>query len=153
MRTRGWQGVGVHDGFALGSLTGNWLEVSRSGGGETRVVCAGWCGPVPVTVYAIAAGLRLIQACRLRNPTWRLEAVRSSGLLSRSEGLQGLATHARGRCSIPDDALLGTTWNGRSAHAADGIICTSPRRHAARLLTRDRRLAELAGQLGVELVM
>ncbi len=81
-----------------------------------------------MTVYTIAASLTLIQACRLRNLTGRLEAARSLGLSSRSEGLQILAMNARGCCSVPDDALLGTTWSGRSAHAADGIICTASRR-------------------------
>jgi predicted nucleic acid-binding protein len=48
------------------------------------------------------------------------------------------------------EALASACRTGHPVH--DQIYVILARRHAARLLIRDRRLAELAGQLGVGLV-
>jgi predicted nucleic acid-binding protein len=56
---------------------------------------------------------------------------------------------------IPDSELLTEALDSacKTGHPVyDQLYVILARRHAARLLTRDRRLAELAGQLGVGLV-
>ena len=63
---------------------------------------------------------------------------------------------ALGDAEIPDADLLTEALASacRTSHPVyDQLYVILARRHAARLLTRDRRLAELAGHLGVELVL
>jgi predicted nucleic acid-binding protein len=80
-----------------------------------------------------------------------------AGQLSADDALRRLdEALALGDAEVPDADLLTEALASacRTGHPVyDQLYVILARRHAARLLTRDRRLAELAGQLGVELVL